>query len=216
MKEGSPGEPSFAFSVRTMRRFLPFAVAAALVLGACAEDDPALVDDGAGSAGSSTTSSTAADGASGTTDANDGFSTSTVSTPPEKRGLLEDVTATQAGAFDRVTFEFEGDLPGYRVGFVDRPIIQDGSGEEITVDGESVLAVHFEPASGFDLSGEGRQVYTGPTRLDLATRAVLDVVRTGDFEANLEWVLGLDTKAPFRVRTETSPNRVIVEVQVSP
>jgi hypothetical protein len=180
-----------------------------LLLGACADDEPSVVDSGAPTTTTSTTAPT-------TTTSAGGFATSTVSTPPEHRGLLKKVTATQAGDVDRVTFEFEGDLPGYRVGFVDRPIIQDGSGEEVTVDGSAVLSVHFEPASGFDLTGEGRQVYTGPTRLDLATRTVLDVVRTGDFEAVLEWVLGLDAKTPFRVRTESAPNRVIVEVRVSP
>lgn len=182
------------------------------MLGACGDDAPAVVDGGA----SATTSTTATGSTTAAAASGGGFATSTVSTPPQRRGLLKDVTATAAGDVDRVTFTFEGDLPGYRVGFVDRPIIQDGSGEEVTVDGESVLQVHFEPASGFDLAGEGRQVYTGPTRLDLATRTVLDVVRTGDFEAVLEWVLGLDTKAPFRVRTESSPNRVVVEVRVSP
>ena len=201
--------------MRSVRRPLLVLVSlTALGLGACAEDDPAMVDSGGESA--TTTTAETETKATPTTLAGEGFATSTVSTPPEQRGLLKAVSATQAGPVDRVTFEFEGDLPGYRVGYVDRPIVQDGSGEEITVDGESVLAVHFEPASGFDLSGEGRQVYTGPTRLDLATRTVLDVVRTGDFEANLEWVLGLDIKAPFRVRTESSPSRVIVEVQVSP
>lgn len=186
-----------------------------LAWAACAEDDPAIVGDGTES---STTSTTEAGDATATTgsSAEGGSDTSTVSTPPGQRGLLKTVTATQAGPFDRVTFEFEGELPGYRVGFVERPIIEDGSGDEITVDGEAVLAVHFEPASGFDLTGEGRQVYTGPTRLDLATRTLLDVVRTTDFEANLQWALGLDTKAPFRVRTESAPNRVIVEVLVSP
>lgn len=197
--------------MRLVRRLLLLVLVCAAI-GACAEDEPTLVDDGGGAA--ATTTSTAVE--SPTTVTAEGFATSTVSTPPEQQGLLKDVTATQAGPVDRVTFEFEGDLPGYRVGFVDRPIVQDGSGEEIAVDGEAVLSIHFEPASGFDLTGEGRQVYTGPTRLDLATRTVLDVVRAGDFEANLEWVLGLDAKAPFRVRTETSPNRVIVEVQVSP
>ena len=191
-----------------VRRFAPL-LALALLAGACAEDDPAVVESAA-------TTSTSAPSTT-TTGAPGGFSTSTVSTPPERRGLLKDVTATQAGDVDRVTFTFEGDLPGYRVGFVDRPVIEDGSGEEIDVDGEAVLGVHFEPASGFDLEApEGRQVYTGPTRLDLATRVVLDVVRQSDFEANLDWVLGLDAKAPFRVRTESSPNRVVVEVQVSP
>jgi hypothetical protein len=188
-----------------MRRLLLVFVLT-MAWGACTDDEPTVVD----SAGTTTTS------ASTTTTAGAGFATSTVSTPPEQRGLLQAVTATAAGDVDRVTFEFEGDLPGYRVGFVDRPVVEDGSGEEVVVDGVAVLAVHFEPASGFDLTGEGRQVYTGPTRLDLATRTVLDVVRVGDFEANLEWVLGLDAKAAFRVRTESSPNRVIVEVRVSP
>ena len=193
-----------------MRRLVSVLVGC-LLLAACAEDDPAVEDPGAAAATTTTTAATTTTGGAGW------FATSTVSTPPETRGLLKDVEATQAGDVDRVTFEFEGDLPGYRVGFIDRPIIQDGSGEEIEVDGEAVLEVHFEPASGFDLEApEGRQVYTGPTRLDLATRAVLDVVRTGDFEANLAWAIGLDAKAPFRVRTETAPNRVIVEVRVSP
>ena len=183
-------------------------------MSACAEAEPALVDDGT-SAATTTTTTTAANPV--TTLSPEGFATSTVSTPPEQRGLLKKVTATQAGPVDRVTFEFEGDLPGYRVGFADRPIVQDGSGEEITVDGEAVLSVHFEPASGFDLEApEGRQVYTGPNRLDVATRTILDVVRTGDFEGNLEWVLGLEAKARFRVRTEAAPNRVVVEVEVSP
>ena len=168
--------------------------------------------DGAGDSTTTTTSTTAA-----TSSAGGGFATSTVSTPPGERGLLAKVTATQAGDVDRVTFEFEGPLPGYRVGFIDRPVIEDGSGEEIQVDGEAVLGVHFEPASGFDLEApEGRQVFVGPTRLDLATRTVLDVVRTGDFEGNLEWAIGLDVKSPFRVTTESSPNRVVVEVRVSP
>ena len=190
-----------------MRRLAPLLLGCLLV-GACAEDDPTV--EGPASAPTTTTPSTTTSAARGD------FGTSTVSTPIEQRGLLRDVEATQAGDVDRVTFVFEGELPGYRVGFVDRPVVEDGSGEEVQVDGAAVLAVHFEPASGFDLTGEGRQVYTGPTRLDLATRVVLDVVRQSDFEANLDWVIGLDTKAPFRVRTETAPNRVIVEVRVSP
>lgn len=144
-----------------------------------------------------------------------GFATTTVSTPIADRGLLARVGATHDGDVDRVTFTFEGDVPGYRVGYVDRPIIEDGSGDEVTVDGTSVLGVHFEPASGFDLSGEGRQVYQGPERLDLATTVVLDVVRASDFEANLDWAIGVDgADVPFRVRSDD--RSIIVEVQVPP
>jgi hypothetical protein len=96
-------------------------------------------------------------------------------------------------------------------------VIEDGSGKEIQIEGDAILLVHFEPASGFDLeSPGGRQVYRGPTRLDLATTTITDVARAGDFEAQLQWAVGLAAKVPFRVRTETSPNRVVVEVQPAP
>lgn len=184
------------------------------LLGACGNDQDPVVAPGvpptttaSGSGTSSSPSTTAAgDG---------GFAATTVSTPGTGRGLLASVKATNDGAVDRITFSFEGDLPGYRIGYVDRPIIQDGSGDEVAVDGASVLGVHFEPASGFDLSGEGRQVYTGPNRLDLATKVVLDVVRVSDFEANLDWAVGVDgTNLPYRVRTDG--RSIIVEVQVPP
>lgn len=176
--------------------------------GACGSDQDPVV----GPSGPTTTR--AAAGSSTTGSAAEGFGLTEVAEAASTPGLLASVEATQAGGVDRVTFGFEGEVPGYRVGYVERPIVEDGSGEEITVDGDAVLAVRFEPAAGFDLTGEGRQVYRGPTRLDLATRVVVDVVRTGDFEAVLQWAVGVDTEAPFRVRTDTSPGRIIVEVQV--
>ena len=194
-----------------MRRSVaPLLVVAALATASCADDSPAVDASGTATTTTAAASTTTTGKAGG-----GGFATTTVSTPPTERGLLSDVKATTAGDVDRVTFTFQGPLPGYRVGYVDRPVTQDGSGEEITVDGEAVLQVHFEPASGFDMDA-GKPVYDGPERLDLATKTVVDVVRQGDFEANLAWVIGVDTKAPFRVRTESSPNRVIVEVPVSP
>jgi hypothetical protein len=180
-------------------------------LAACGADQDPVVGGGA----ATTTTSGAGAGEATTTTAPGagGFVTTSVSTPPTQRGLLEKVEATNAGDVDRVTFTFEGDVPGYRVGYVDRPLIEDGSGDEVTVDGTAVLGVHFEPASGFDLSGEGRQVYEGPERLDLATSVVLDVVRVSDFEANLDWAIGVDAAAvPFRVRVDG--RSIIIEVQV--
>ena len=195
------------------RRWLPVVVLLSLG-GACGGDAPSdSVVAGTTTTSSSTTetSSTVPSTTAGSTGAP--FGTTVVSTPPKRQGLLASVQATADGKVDRVTFTFEGDVPGYRIGYVERPIVADGSGDEIQIDGAAVLEVHFEPASGFDLSGEGRQVYNGPNRLDLATRAVLDVARVGDFEANLVWVVGVDAKAPFRVRTD-DPKRVIVEFEV--
>jgi hypothetical protein len=183
------------------------------VLAACGSDQDPVV----GPSSDETTTTRAAGGASSTsttTEDGAGFATTEVTAEGAGRGLLQTVTATHTADVDRVTFTFEGDLPGYRVGYVERPITEDGSGEEVTVDGGAVLGVRFEPASGFDLTGEGRQVFTGPTRLDLATTAVLDVVRTGDFEAVLQWAIGVDTAGtPFRVRTEG--RTIVVEVRAT-
>lgn len=192
-------------------RYVLFLVAVSGLVACGADQDPVV------SGGATTTTAEADRGAGDATTTTamgaGGFATTTVSTPPTDRGLLKQVTATNAGDVDRITFTFEGDLPGYRVGYVDRPVIEDGSGEEVTVDGTAVLGVHFEPASGFDLSGEGRQVYEGPERLDLATSVVLDVVRVTDFEANLDWAVGVDAAGvPFRVRVDD--RSIIVEVRV--
>lgn len=187
-----------------------------MVFAGCGDDASDAVSSGSPSSGTSSTDGPTSTAAASTTTSTAGgapFGTTTVSTPTGKQGLLVSVQAKAEGKVDRITFTFEGDVPPYRVGYVERPIVQDGSGDEIQVDGDAVLEVHFEPASGFDLSGEGRQVYKGPNRLDLVTSAVRDVVRVGDFEASLVWALGVDTKTPFRVRTDEA-KKVIVEVEV--
>lgn len=40
-----------------------------------------------------------------------------------------------------------------------------------------------------------------------------ELVRTGDFEAVLSWVAGLDERAPFRVQRLAGPPRIVVEVR---
>ena len=38
-------------------------------------------------------------------------------------------------------------------------------------------------------------------------------MRTGDFEAVLTWVAGLDERAPFRVLRLAGPHRLVVDVR---
>jgi hypothetical protein len=75
----------------------------------------------------------------------------------------------------------------------------------------------MEPASGFDLNtGEGVMIYKGPRRLEgsaAGTSVVQELVRTGDFEAVLTWAIGLSERVDFRVRTATSPSRLIVDLR---
>ena len=83
--------------------------------------------------------------------------------------------------------------------------------------GSSRLRIVFEPASGVDLA-TGDINYPGPNRLELPAdeSTVLDVVRTGDFEAVMTWVAGTENVVPFRVLTLTEPTRVVIDVAVPP
>ncbi len=129
--------------------------------------------------------------------------------------LLERIGIGRHEGYDRVVFEFRGDLPGYRVEYVEPPLKEDGSGNPVEVGGAGIVLVRMEPASGFDLNtGEGVIVYKGPKRIegsDAGASTVREVVRTGDFEAVLSWAIGLEEKVDFRVTTATSPARLIVD-----
>lgn len=141
--------------------------------------------------------------------------TETVTAPAEisETALLERVAVAGHDGYDRVVFQFRNGLPGYRVGYVEPPLREDGSGNVVNLDGNAFLVVRMEPASGFDLSvPEGELIYTGPRRIPGdGTSVVREIVRTGDFEAVLTWAVGLDGRVPFRVLTLDDPFRIVVD-----
>ena len=149
-------------------------------------------------------------------------STETVATPGFPSGQASGVaylTTVRAGrhpGFDRVVWTFDGPMPAYRVGYTRRPIAEDGSGTPIEVDGEAVLQLILTPASGTDLSGETpRPVYGGARRLAGArfgTTVVREIVETGDFEATMSWVVGLERAAPFAVMELSDPTRLVIDI----
>ncbi len=125
--------------------------------------------------------------------------------------LLRDVRTDEHTTFDRITFEFQGGLPGYRVRYVEAPIIADPSGLEVEIAGTALLEVRMEPAAGHD-PNTGDETYTGPLELKPGLPSLLEAERTGDFEAVLTWVLGVSEKADFRVLTLQDPPRLVVDV----
>lgn len=132
--------------------------------------------------------------------------------------LLTGVQTGRHDGFERIVFGFAGeDPPGYQVEWMDGPVAAAGSGSVVHVAGTSRLRIVLNPASGVDLA-TGDISYEGPNRLDLPAdgSTVLDVVRSGDFEAVMTWVAGTDAVVPFRVLTLSEPTRVVVDVAVSP
>ena len=137
---------------------------------------------------------------------------------PSETMLLADVKIESRECSDRVEFAFRPSPPGppgFRVSYLpaERALVEDGSGAPIDLQGSAYLVVRFEPAATADLSSgeELVRTYTGPKRLDAPNgRHVREVVKSGDFEAVVTWVIGVDEERPFR--TTVSDTGLVVEI----
>jgi hypothetical protein len=111
--------------------------------------------------------------------------------------------------FDRVVVAFDGPLPGYDIRYVDQ-VVQDGSGQPVTLLGGADLQVVIKPANAHDDTG-------APTlpvpRLTPAFAMVQEARLVGDFEAVVTVGVGVRARAPFRVIELTGPNRLVIDVQ---
>ena len=140
--------------------------------------------------------------------------------PSGPTSFLTDVEIGDHEEYERVVFTFteDSEVPSWRVAYSDE-IVESGSGRPVDIAGDAFLQVTMSGASGVDLSGENVvEIYTGPDRIageEFAASAVQEVVEAGDFEAVLEWGVGLDSERPFRVFTLEDPSRVVVDVMTS-
>lgn len=185
------------------------AMVALVALAACGTDQDPAIDIPS----TSTPTSTPADNSSTTTLAFSGATTPVSVAAHGTVAHLTDLRVAGHPGYDRIAFEFRQPVPGYTVKYIDRPITEDGSGNEVAIDGGAVLEVRFEPASTFDMEAgsSGQSTYDGPRRVKAGdSRAVTEVVRTGDFEAVLTWVVGVDRTRPFKVTVTASPKHVLI------
>lgn len=125
--------------------------------------------------------------------------------------LLRDARVAEHTTFDRIALEFEGGLPGYRVRYVEAPILADASGLEVEIAGNAFIEIRMEPAAAHD-PNTGEETYTGPRELSAGLTSIIEAEQTGDFEAVLTWVLGVSEEADFRVLTLVDPPRLVVDV----
>lgn len=139
----------------------------------------------------------------------------------QERAYLVAVKADAvAGGGTRVVFEFDPVVPGYTIDYVERPVTEDGSGDEVGVEGEAVLQVRMENASGARMDGETvTETYTGPDRVGASgpPSAVVELVDAGDFEGVTTWVIGLRQRAETLSVTKLSgPSRLVIDVPGPP
>jgi hypothetical protein len=125
---------------------------------------------------------------------------------------LVDVRAGRHAGFDRVVFEFRGAVPATRrIRYVDR-LVQDGSGEPVSVAGAADLEVVFEGANAHDDSGSPT---VSPRRFSPGFTALKEVAQVGDFEAIVTYGLGVDRERPFTVSTLSGPSRLVIDIRTT-
>lgn len=125
--------------------------------------------------------------------------------------LFTDVRAGRHEGFDRVVFEFSGEeLPGYHIEYIDKPVRSCGSGEVVTLAGDAWLQVRFEPANSHTEDGKPTLRFR-----EVAPKLpiVLELKSTCDFEAQVEWVIGVASPNRYRVLELRSPTRLVVDIK---
>jgi len=100
-----------------------------------------------------------------------------------------------------VSFELEpkAHVLGYEVSYqpADTAKIEDGSGNPVEIAGDAFLVVKLKPAMTAKIDGDQvTKTYTGPNRLP-GNDPITEVVKTGDFEGVVTWVIGLDRELAF-------------------
>jgi hypothetical protein len=132
--------------------------------------------------------------------------------------FLTDVKVEARECTDRVVFTFrdgKGTIPGYTISYepASTAKIEDGSGRHLEIAGSAFLVVRLLNVMTAEISGEQvKPTYTGPRRITPdGTRFVRELVKTGDFESTVTWVVGLDEKRPFKAQESPYSTSLLID-----
>ena len=124
------------------------------------------------------------------------------------------VTLAQAGSpgdFDRMTFQFDGGLPGYQISYSTGPVTDCAAGQQVQLQGNAFLQIRLSPAAAHDDAGNPTVASTGLTP---GSPQLLEAKQICDFEGVVTWVLGLAAESDYRVFT-LGDAILVVDVQHS-
>jgi hypothetical protein len=125
--------------------------------------------------------------------------------------VLKEIRTGRHPDFDRVVFEFENNqIPGYHVEYIDRPVRTCGAGRIVDISGYGFLFVRLMPAQSHNDAGEPTlRAQEFVPRLPV----IKELKQLCDFEADVQWVLGLSSPNRYRVLELYNPARVIIDVR---
>ena len=121
---------------------------------------------------------------------------------------LTSISAACHPGFDRFVIRGQFATPGYKVKYA-RRIVQDGSGDPVTLLGRKRIRVVLRRARAHTEAGVG----TLPRVLTPRCPNLRQVKDAGDFEGIVTFGLGLRSRTGFRVFRLTAPTRVVIDVK---
>src|SRR5215472_15075552 len=98
--------------------------------------------------------------------------------PAGSYGFLTAIHLGEHATYDRIVFQFTGDVPGYQVSYVPQ-VYYDAKGTPVSLAGRAYLRVVFHDGSEFLLTGQ--RSYHGPHTLSPYSPALRQVKLAGDF-----------------------------------
>ncbi len=132
--------------------------------------------------------------------------------------LLTAVQTQDMGSFDRVTFVFSGPVAPdiLEAKYISGPAILSPQGEPVQppIAGAARLLITLSPASSFDFGvTPAVPSYTGPKRFAPDLTSVVELMQVEDFEATLQWVIGVrNLGITATAQVFTGPSRIEVDV----
>jgi hypothetical protein len=115
----------------------------------------------------------------------------------------------ESGGWDRIVFEFKDVRPAGLIEYRD-DVAGCGSGNAVTLPGDAILSVRFDATNAHDESG---QLTIDATEVNGPGNIILKSVSTCDFEAVVEWAIGLKGMKNYKVALLENPTRVVIDVK---
>ena len=132
------------------------------------------------------------------------------SVPPVPVLVSVRVGAHPEGGYDRISLEFSGQVPGYRVGYVQQ-VVRDGSGAAVSMPGSAFLQIVFNDAQAHDANGNSTLTPSVTTPISVGYPELRSYVLNGDFEGYVSVALGLTAPNGFHVSelTKSATDHVV-------
>jgi hypothetical protein len=114
----------------------------------------------------------------------------------------------EQGGWDRIVLEFDRGIPPAEISYVDQAVAC-GSGEPVAVQGQAILSVRMTTAQAHNDAGNA----TTPRQLPGQGGVIQEALVYCDFEAHVDWAIGLRARNNFKITTLSNPPRLVVDIK---